>query len=362
MTCSFFDNKIKKQVLKASFNAEISAEDKGEENGMGQVLRIGSVGTSKIMEAMQEAIRMTPGMETRVIGSRSLERGKEFARKVGIENAEVCDCYEQMIRREDIDIIYIASPNVYHARQTMEALEQGKHVIVEKPAAVKAEDVRAMAEAARRNGVFFFEAISTIFMPNYLRCKELLWALGKLKKAEFCFGRVSSQYENYLQGKMPSAFDPAMEGGALNDMGIYCIHTMLDLFGAPEKTDYQAEYDQNGVDLMGVLTAEYPGITCRLITAKDRAVECGTRLEGENGWFAQKGTMNDFVNCEASIHGTLLPIKQQGKENRLTYELARFRDAINEKDTAFFEKMCWQSEAAADILEKSHGSRNANRY
>ena len=321
---------------------------------MEQVLRIGSVGTSKIMEAMQEAIRMTPGMETKVIGSRSLERGQAFARRTGMENVEVCDSFERMIRRDDLDIIYIASPNVYHAKQTIEALEQGKHVIVEKPAATKTADVQAMAETARKNGVFFFEAISTIFMPNYLRCKELLWALGKLKKAEISFGRVSSQYDNYLQGKMASVFDPAMEGGALNDMGIYCIHTMLDLFGEPEETDYQAEYSQDGVDMMGILTAKYPGFCCRLLTAKDRDMECGTRLEGDNGWFVQKGTLNNFVNCEASVNGILLPVNVQGEENRLIYELARFRDAILRKDAAFFEKMCWQSRTAAGILEKSH--------
>lgn len=330
---------------------------------MEKVLRIGSVGTSKIMEAMQEAIWATPGVETRVIGSRSLERGREFARKVGADGADVCGSFEELIRREDVDVIYLASPNVYHAEQTMAALSQGKHVIVEKPAATRAADVQAMARTARDNGVFFFEAISTIFMPNYLACKELLWSLGTIKKAELCFGRVSSQYENYLQGRLPSVFDPTMEGGALNDMGIYCVHTMLDLFGAPQGTVYEAEYNASGVDMMGILTAEYPGFTGRLSTAKDRNMDGGVRIEGQNGWFTQAGTLNDFVNCEACIRGIRTPVERQSGlgqgalANRLVYELCRFRDAIIGKDTAFFEKMCWQSETAAGILEEAHRMR-----
>ena len=319
---------------------------------MDKVLRIGSVGTSKIMGVMQEAIRMTEGVETTVIYSRDPERGKAFAEKVGVKSW--CSDYQEFVNREDVDIVYIASPNVCHKEQAIAAMEAGKHVIVEKPASTTVANIREMGEAARKNNVFFFEAISTIFMPNFLALKELLPQLGRVGSAKVTYGRYSSQYDNYLSGKNPNIFNPAMEGGALNDMGIYCIHTMLDLFGKPESISCEAEYAENGIDMMDVVRAKYPDLTCTLQTAKDRNLECGTWLYCENGWFTQEGELHNFENCKTEIMGLGLEVNQQGDENRLIYELARFRDAIRTEDKMFFERMYHQSENAAWVLEKAH--------
>lgn len=322
---------------------------------MEKVLRIGSIGTSKIMRTMQEAIRMTEGVETTVVYSRDEERGKAFAMEMGVK--AWCSDFEEFLKREDVDMVYIASPNVLHKEQAIAAMEAGKHVIVEKPASTTAANIREMIATAKKNGVYFFEAISTIFMPNFLALKELMPQLGKVEGAKICYGRYSSQYNNYLNGKNPNVFNPAMEGGALNDMGIYCIHTMLDLLGKPEEVSYEAEYAENGVDMSGTVTAKYPDFICKLSTAKDHNIECGTWLYCENGWFAQEGELHNFENCKTEITGLGLEVDQQGEENRLIYELARFRDAINTADEAFFQKMCWQSEMASWILEESHKVR-----
>lgn len=319
---------------------------------MEKVLRIGSIGTSKIMRIMQEAIRMTEGVEAAVVYSRDEERGRAFAQEVGVK--AWCSDFDEFLKREDVDMVYIASPNVLHKAQAIAAMEAGKHVIVEKPASTTSENIREMIAAAKKNGVYFFEAISTIFMPNFLASKELMPQLGKVEGAKVCYGRYSSQYDNYLNGKNPNVFNPVMEGGALNDMGIYCIHTMLDLLGKPEEVSYEAEYEENGVDMSGTVTAKYPDFICKLSTAKDHNIECGTWLYCKNGWFAQEGELHNFENCKVEIDGLGLEVCCQGDENRLIYELARFRDAINTKDEAFFEKMCWQSETAAWILENCH--------
>lgn len=111
------------------------------------MLHIGTVGTSAIMRVVQEALRQTEGMQCEVVYSRTPETGRRFADSVGV--AEVCCDFDALVRRPELDVICIASPNRFHAAQAVAALEQGKHVIVEKPAAVTEAEVERMAAAAR---------------------------------------------------------------------------------------------------------------------------------------------------------------------------------------------------------------------
>ena len=137
------------------------------------MLRVGTVGTSSIMRTIQGAIRLTDGMECRVVYSRTEEQGRAFAAEMGVP--EHCTDYAAMLERSDLDLIDIASPNRFHVEQALAALEHGKHVIVEKPAAVTRGDVQRLIDAARANGVYFFEAITTLFMPQYEACRLLLF-------------------------------------------------------------------------------------------------------------------------------------------------------------------------------------------
>ena len=119
------------------------------------MLRFGTVGTSAIMHAAQQAMAQTDGVECRAVYSRDLSRGRAFADSVGV--AAVCTDYDALLAREDIDAVYIASPNRFHAEQACRAMRAGKHVIVEKPAAVTIAQVQQMISTARENGVFFFD-------------------------------------------------------------------------------------------------------------------------------------------------------------------------------------------------------------
>lgn len=237
------------------------------------MLRVGTVGTSSIMRTIQEAIRLTDGMECRVVYSRTEEQGRAFAAEMGVP--EHCTDYAAMLERSDLDLIDIASPNRFHVEQALAALEHGKHVIVEKPAAVTRGDVQRLIDAARANGVYFFEAITTLFMPQYEACRLLLPKLGRIEQAHITYAQYSSRYDAYLRGENPNIFNPAMQAGALNDMGVYCVHMAVDLFGAPQDVRYLAELGPNGIDLAGRLTLTYPSLTCEILTAKNAGRRSG---------------------------------------------------------------------------------------
>lgn len=320
---------------------------------MRKSLNIGCVGTSSIMELIQEAIQLTPGLICNLIYSRDKERGKRFADLVGVK--ESCDNYEEMLNRSDIDVIYIASPNKYHVPQAMQAMKHGKHVIVEKPIAVRENDIQKLMMEAREKRVFFFEAITTLFMPNFVACKKLLVRLGKIESVELCYGQYSSKYKAYLRGDEPSNFSTEMQGGALNDLGIYCIHLAVDLFGWPEAVDYDAEYGYNGIDLAGTLRLRYPQVECRIKVAKNKDLNSGCRISGENGYIIEQGPLNSFAACRAEVKGILHYIDKQKESNRMLYELSCFRDAILNHDIDFFCRMARQSMIAASVLEQAHG-------
>lgn len=316
------------------------------------MLRVGTVGTSSIMRTIQGAIRLTDGMECRVVYSRTEEQGRAFAAEMGVP--EHCTDYAAMLERSDLDLIDIASPNRFHVEQALAALEHGKHVIVEKPAAVTRGDVQRLIDAARANGVYFFEAITTLFMPQYEACRLLLPKLGRIEQAHITYAQYSSRYDAYLRGENPNIFNPAMQAGALNDMGVYCVHMAVDLFGAPQDVRYLAELGPNGIDLAGRLTLTYPSLTCEILTAKNADLGSGCRITGENGWFAEDGPINAFGGCTAELNGEPVDVALPQAENRMVYEFARFRDAIVQHDTAFFDRMAEQSARVAAVLEQAH--------
>ncbi len=319
---------------------------------MNRTISIGAIGTSSIMEYILQGIGQTEGLHCQVVCSRDSSRGAAFAQKNGVP--ESTDNLDAMLQRKDLDVIYIASPNRLHPDQAIRAMDAGKHVFVEKPAAVRKEDLQAMIDAARRNHVFFFECITTIFMPTFVKWMTDLHALGKIRKAEFYYGQYSSRYDAYLRGENPNNFNPDMDGGALNDLGVYCVHSAVALFGSPESVSYTQKPGPNGVDLAGVLTMNYPDFPCIIHTAKDRPMDSGCAITAERGTFVSQGPVNAFADTTCTIDGNTGIMQLSHLENRMIYEFARFRDAICNHDQAFFEAMCRQSLLTAGILEQAH--------
>lgn len=96
--------------------------------------------------------------------------------------------------------------------------------------------MQRLIDAARANGVYFFEAITTLFMPQYEACRLLLPKLGRIEQAHITYAQYSSRYDAYLRGENPNIFNPAMQAGALNDMGVYCVHMAVESCSARRRT------------------------------------------------------------------------------------------------------------------------------
>jgi len=180
---------------------------------------------------------------------------------------------------DSADTCYIGVPNHLHFAFVEEALRSGKHVICEKPFTVNYEEAQKLKELAEEKDLFLLEAVSTHYLPNYLKIRELLPTLGELKLVEMNFSNLSSRYPRFQQGEILPAFDVNKAGGALMDINIYNLNFVAGLFGEPEQIHYYPNIERQ-IDTSGVLVLEYPGFKCVLVGAKDCSSPINANVQG----------------------------------------------------------------------------------
>ena len=207
------------------------------------MLRWGIVSTAKIgRNAVIPAIHASGNGELVGVASRDADRAREFAAETSIPNHY--GSYEALLDADDVDAVYIPLPNSLHHEWTIKSAEAGKHVLCEKPLGLTAAECVEMDAAARENGVKLMEAFMYRFHPRTERVIELVrgGAIGPLRalRASFTFRLTES-------GNI--RLDPELGGGALMDVGCYCVNIARTLAGAePVEVQALAHWSDSGVD------------------------------------------------------------------------------------------------------------------
>ena len=158
--------------------------------------------------------------------------------------AAVRPSYQAVLDDPDVEAVYIPLPNSLHAEWTARAAVAGKHVLCEKPLGCSAVEASAMADACDAAGVLLFEAYMTPFHPRSAAFSEVVRSgvLGELR-----FGRTA--FTGELQDEANHRWSPAMGGGALLDVGVYCLSPLLDAAGrVPVGLGASAVMTASGVD------------------------------------------------------------------------------------------------------------------
>ena len=140
-----------------------------------------------------------------------------------------------------------------------------------------------MLETARRCGVIFFEAMRSVFTPEMAVLEETLPLLGKLRQVSFQFCQYSSRYDNYRNGIIENAFKPELSNGSLMDLGVYCVHPMVRLFGIPKTLHADGVFLPNGVDGAGSVIAGYGDMQVQIMYSKICDSHLPSEFQGENG-------------------------------------------------------------------------------
>lgn len=204
-------------------------------------LRWGILATGGIAHAFASDLR-TAGLTLTAVGSRSAESGERFAREFDIPR--VHSSYADLVSDPDVDIVYVSTPHPMHADNAILALENGKHVLVEKPFTLNGAEAARVQDVARRTGLLAMEAMWTRYLPHMLRVRELVQegALGDIRALTADHTqKISTDPAHRLN-------DIALGGGALLDLGIYPISFAWDILGAPTSVTAAANLGATGVD------------------------------------------------------------------------------------------------------------------
>jgi len=213
-------------------------------------VRWGVIGTANIgRAAVNPAIQASSNGELIAVASRDAERARDFAEAHGIPDAH--GSYEALLERDDIDAVYLPLPNSMHREWTIRAAEAGKHILCEKPLALDAAECDEMAAAAEEHGVKLMEAFMYRFHPRTERVIEIVrdGGLGRL-------GSIRSAFTFRLTRSDNIRLDPGLGGGALMDVGCYCVNVSRTLAGEePLSVQAIASWTERGVDdtMAGIL-------------------------------------------------------------------------------------------------------------
>lgn len=222
---------------------------------MADTLRIGIIGTSFVSDWICEAAKMSERCEISAVFSRDITRGRAYAQKQCIDG-----CFDDeaaFLSSDEIDAVYIASPNTLHYRQSLCALEKGKHVLCEKPLAINASQAERMISLAHERGLVLLEAIRPVHDPFLAALKENLHKVGRVRRATFEFCQYSSRYDRFLAGERPNVFDASLGNASLMDLAVYCLHACVALFGVPFQITTAASFLPNGTEAAGTMLLNY---------------------------------------------------------------------------------------------------------
>jgi len=321
-------------------------------------MRIGIVGSGNIVTSCLDAIHQIESIvcDAIVVREKSLENGQKLCAQYSIN--KLYTDYDRMLNDPDIDFIYIGIPNTLHYEYALSALHAKKHVICEKPFTTNAQELIQLADIAKNNNRFLFEAITNIYAPNVHIMKESLQHIGTIKFVQSNYSQYSSRYDYYLRGQVHPAFDPEFSGGALYDINIYNIHLSCYLLGIPERVTYTCNKGFNGIDTSGVMVMQYSDFISVCTGAKDSASPGHMVVQGTKGYLKLIGAPNVAASIELNIQGKTQILNGQHIDNHMVYEFRHFYSMYVKNDITACYDYLDHSIAVMRILEE--GRKQAN--
>ena len=179
-------------------------------------IRLGTVGSGVIVHSILDNVKVTDGIRRTAVYSRSEDKGKALAAEYGADR--VYTDMDAFLADDEVNFVYIATPNLLHYEQTKKALMAGKNVICEKPFCTKAEQARELVAIAKEKHLFLVDAVPTAFLPNFEILKRKLPKIGKVKLVLGNYSQYSGRYDQVLKGEVPNIFNPEYAGGCLMDI------------------------------------------------------------------------------------------------------------------------------------------------
>lgn len=289
----------------------------------------GIIGLGSIANTFASALKLVNNANLKAVASRNIDTAIAFSKN---HDADISyGNYEKLANDSDVEIIYIATPHVYHYEHSKMCLERGKAVLCEKPMGMNAQQVKALCAIAKANDTLLMEGMWTAFLPNFNKLETIVKnkVYGNVKKiqADFCFVAPITNPNHRLINK-------SLGGGTLLDIGIYNIFACLRLLGLPETINTVAEIGTTGVDMHCTLKFIYKDNEAVLTSSFKKQSSNALHIEFENGT-ATLGP-NYFSPAPLSIStnsGEMLQYEKHHKGSGYEFEARHFQDLfVNQKN------------------------------
>ncbi|MCU1569905.1 MAG: gfo/Idh/MocA family oxidoreductase [Naasia sp.] len=219
---------------------------------MSEQIGWGILATGGIAKAFTRDLAVA-GLTAVAVGSRSQESADAFGQEFGVPHRH--PSYEALVQDPDVDIVYIATPHPGHAEAALLALEAGKHVLIEKPFTVNADEARKVTSLAAEKNLLVLEAMWPRFLPHMIRLHEILddGTLGDVRTV------IADHNQDLPKDPKHRINNPDLGGGALLDLGIYPVSFAVDMLGAPTRVSAMASFTATGVDRQTAILLEHEG-------------------------------------------------------------------------------------------------------
>lgn len=252
------------------------------------MFRWGVLSTAKIgREHVIPAILASENGVLSAVASREARQARALAERFGAPHA--FGSYEEMLASDKVDGVYIPLPTSQHVEWAVKAADAGKHVLVEKPLALKAADIATVIAARDRNRVLISEAFMVTHHPQWLKVRDLVQggAIGKLRFVQGAFS-----YHNVDPKNMRNR--PELGGGALPDIGVYPVVTTRFATGA-EPVRVQASVERDaffGTDVHASVRADFGSFELSFYVSTQLSLRQMMVFHGDEGFIELAAPFN----------------------------------------------------------------------
>ena len=289
-------------------------------------LCLGTIGSGSIVHTILDQVNVTDGIRLTAVYSRTEEKGRQVAAEYGADR--VYTDLDAFLADEEMNTVYIASPNLLHYEQTRKALLAGKHVICEKPFCTKADQARELTALAKEKRLFLADAVPTAYLPNLEVLKRELPKVGKVRLVLGNYSQYSSRYDLVLQGEVPNVFNPEYGGGCLMDINFYNVYLNAALFGKPLSSVYYPNRRGELADTSGVLIMQYDGFVSSSAGAKDTWGVNYFQIEGEKGHIYIRDGSNGLAEIRVVTKDSEETFDQQDNPEWRFYEVQKLTECM----------------------------------
>jgi len=263
-----------------------------------QRIGIGILGAARIApKAAIEPARDNPEFQVVAVAARDRRRAEAFAAAHGIPAA--ADDYASLIARDDVDLVYVALPTCGHVPWSLAALNAGKAVLCEKPFAMNVGEACFAAEAAEKEGLPLIEAFHNRFHAVMKRAIAIVASgeLGRLIEADALLDAPIPYTPTELRWSAPLA-----GGGALMDLGCYCVHALRTILGAEPQVVRAECAIEHGVDAATSAELAFPGgLAARIRTSMLKPFSATLKIKGEKGSLFISNFLAPQMGCRFTV-------------------------------------------------------------